>query len=139
MLYIKKSKLPFAGLGLFSSVPIAAGEEIIEYKGDIYTWKQCQRRAAEEDKSGYVFYVTKNHCIDAYDHYLELARYGNDAEGLRKKKGLVNNSEYIQRGKRVFMNALVDIRAHSEILVSYGQDYWDEFEENEDEYEEDYD
>jgi SET domain-containing protein len=132
MLYIKKSTLPNCGLGLFTSVDIKKGEFIVEYKGDIYTWKKCIKRAAEEDKAGYVFYINKNYCIDAYDFPLELARYGNDAEGIRRKKGVKNNSEYLVKGKRVYIVSQKKIKAHSEILVPYGKDYWDEFEESDD-------
>ena len=131
MLYIKKSKLPKCGLGLYSSEDIAKGESIVEYVGDIYTWKKCIERAAEEDKAGYVFYVNRNHCIDAYDFPMELARYANDAKGLRRKKDVTNNSEYIVKGKRVFIVSKKKIKAHTEILAPYGKDYWNEFEENE--------
>jgi len=132
MLYIKKSTLPRCGLGLFSSVDIEKGEYVAEYKGEIYTWKKCIERAAEEDKAGYVFYVNRNYCIDAYDFPLELARYANDAKGLRRKKDVTNNCEYLIKGKRVYIVSKKKLKAHTEILAPYGKDYWDEFEECDD-------
>lgn len=132
MLYIKKSLIPGAGLGLKTSKAIRLGEKIVQYKGKVYTWEKCLKRAYDNDKEGYVFYINKNVCIDAYDFPENLARYANDAEGYYKVKGLTNNSDYIIEGKKVFIVATKDIPAHSEIFAPYGIDYWEDFEPDDD-------
>jgi SET domain-containing protein len=62
-LYIKKSKIPNAGKGLFTKKPIAKGTRIIEYTGRRTKWKDVKD---EDGKNGYIFYINRNHVIDAY-------------------------------------------------------------------------
>ena len=61
-LYIKKSKIPNAGKGLFTKKPIAKGTRIIEYTGKRTKWKDVKD---EDGKNGYIFYINRNHVIDA--------------------------------------------------------------------------
>ena len=120
-LVVKKSKLPGAGKGLFTKKFIPRGTKIVEYKGRISTWKEVDHQKGE---NGYIFYVKRDHVIDAGPYKKALARFANDARGINKVKGITNNSEYKEFGLRVFIVANKDIPAGSEILVDYGKDYW---------------
>jgi SET domain-containing protein len=120
-LEVKESNIPGAGKGLFTSKFISKGSRIIEYKGKIRTWKEVQY----DDNNYYIFYVSENHIIDAGRHKKSLARYINDAKGLQKIKGLNNNAEFVVDGLKVFVEATRDIPAGTEILLSYGKEYWD--------------
>lgn len=71
--------------------------------------------------------VTRTHAIDAAKTLKALGRYANDAKGKSKRAELVNNAEYVSVGKRCFIEATRNIPAGSEILVSYGKDYWKVF------------
>ena len=53
-LVVKKSSLPNAGKGLFTKVDIKKGSYIVEYKGEVLTWKEVEKMA--DDRNGYVFY-----------------------------------------------------------------------------------
>lgn len=119
-LEVKESNLPGAGKGLFTTKFIAKGTRIIEYKGKIRTWKDVQF----EDSNYYIFFVNDEHVIDAGKNKKSLGRYINDAKGLQKIKGLVNNAEFICVGLRVFVDATRDIPAGGEIFVGYGKEYW---------------
>lgn len=121
-LVVKKSRLPGAGKGLFTRDLINKGSFIIEYKGTITTWKKVQE---SPDFNGYVYYVNRNHVIDAAEADAGIARYANDAKGLVTLPGLVNNAEYVIRNKQVFIKATAEINAGEEILVGYGKEYWD--------------
>ncbi len=121
-IYIKKSALPGAGKGLFTKIFIPKGSRIVEYKGEILTWKEVGRM--EEERNGYVFYVNSKHVIDAWNHKDALARYANDAKGIARIAGVKSNSEYVVDGKRCFITASRDIPAGSEIFVEYGLEYW---------------
>ncbi len=121
-LVAKKSKIPQAGKGLFTKIFISKGTRIVEYLGKIITWKDAVSRA--EAENGYVFYVTSSHCIDAKGSTKSLAGLANDARGLVRLKGLTNNAEYVTEKKRCFIQASKEIQPGSEILVSYGKDYW---------------
>jgi len=68
--------------------------------------------------------------IDAMARKNSLGRYANDARGLSKIKGIVNNTRYVEDGKKVFMEAIKNIPEKTEILVSYGKKYWEVINEN---------
>lgn len=121
-LQIRKSNLPDAGKGLFTKKPIAKGTRIVEYKGRITTWKEVEK---DKGSNAYIYYVKRNHVIDALPYKKALGRYANDARGLKRVKGITNNAEYVEDGLRVFIEAKKDIPAGGEILVSYGKEYWD--------------
>ena len=123
---LKESTLPGAGKGLFTLNFIAKETCIAEYKGTITTWKNVNHL---DGKNAYVFYVNRNHVVDANDHHLELARYINDAKGLQKIKGITNNAYYVVKKKQIFVYALKNIAANSEIFVAYGKEYWDTIKE----------
>jgi len=121
-LSVKESTIPDAGMGLYTSVAIPKGTQIVEYKGKITTWKEVQHN---EGTNGYIFFVNRNHVIDARRTKSALARYANDARGLKRVKGLLNNCVYETVKGKVYIKSVKDIPAGAEILVDYGKDYWD--------------
>jgi len=123
-LIVKKSKLPNAGKGLFTTKSIKSGSKVIEYKGEIITWKQYKVRV-DNNEDGYLFFINKQVCIDAFPTPQYKARFANDAEGLSKIKGVKNNSEYEIFGNKCFIVAKRDIKAGEEIFVDYTKEYWD--------------
>jgi SET domain-containing protein len=126
MLKVKKSQLPNAGKGLFTTTPIKKGELIIEYGGELLTWREVQKRYPGDIHAAlYLFHLGPNKWIDAQNTTEHLARYANDARGFSKIKGLNNNAEYqIHQGKP-YIVATRNIQAGEEIFVSYTKDYWD--------------
>lgn len=123
-LKVKRSQLPNAGKGLFTTTAIKKKDKIVEYKGEIINWKEYENRV-KEDKDGYLFFVNRNLCIDAYNTPEHVARYANDAAGLGRVKGLKNNASYEIFGKQCFIVAERDIAAGEEIFVNYTKEYWD--------------
>ena len=106
---------------MFTKVLIPKGTRIVEYKGEILTWKEVEKMA--DDRNGYVFYFTRNYVIDAWKHK-GFAHYANDARGLVREEGIKNNSEYVTEGKRCYIEATRDIPPRAEIFVGYGAEYW---------------
>lgn len=125
-LEVKNSILPGADKGLFTRRPIKKGSRIVEYKGRITTWKEIDN----EDANRYIFYINRNHVIDAAPYKKALARFANDARGLSRVKGVTNNAVYEEDGLRVYITAKKDIPAGQEILVDYGKEYWDSVRHN---------
>jgi SET domain-containing protein len=121
-LFIKKSSIPFGGKGLFTRKSIRKGQRIVEYRGKITTWKDVNHR---NGSNGYIYYIKRNHVLDAFGYTKALGRYANDARGMGRKKGLTNNAEYETEGLKVYIDARKDIPAGAEILVGYGKEYWD--------------
>jgi uncharacterized protein len=121
-LLVKQSTLPGAGKGLFAKKLIPKGTRIVEYKGKITTWKEVDHH---DGLNAYIFYINRNHVIDASKHKNSLARFANDAKGSKKGSGLINNCKYIVDGLRVFLESKKEISANEEILAGYGKEYWD--------------
>ena len=117
-LFIGRSGLPGAGKGLFTNALIPAGTNIAEYTGRIISWKEVTADNA------FIFYVNRNHVIDARTYKTAPARYANDARGISRIKGKRNNAQYVEEGLSVFIQATRDIEKGEEILVGYGKEYW---------------
>jgi SET domain-containing protein len=121
-LRVKRSTLPGAGKGLFTTAPIAKGERIVEYKGRKMTWARAQH--LPDERNGYLFYFSRNHVIDAWKTKKGVAQYANDARGLTRVPGLRNNAEYVTSKQKCYIQASRNIKAGEEILVEYGAEYW---------------
>lgn len=97
-LEVKTSGLPNAGKGLFTHIFIPAGTDIVEYTGVVTTWKEI----SHDWDNGYIYYMSRNHVINAKPHLHALARYANDAAGIEKAKHLKNNCVYKKKGQEDF-------------------------------------
>lgn len=126
-LEVKTSTIPGSGMGLFTKEFIPKGSLVVEYKGRITTWKEADK---DEGRNAYLFRVKQYHTIDARPYLKALARYANDANGFTKIKGLRNNCVYIIEGLKVYVEAVKDIPAGSEIFVDYCKEYWTVMKEN---------
>jgi hypothetical protein len=120
-LFIKKSKLPNAGKGLFTKKDIPKGTRIVEYKGKLRKWKEVKHL---DGYNGYLMYITRNVVIDAQPAIKTFGRYANDANGFGRVKHLKNNCEYVSDGSKCYIESLRAIQKGEELLVSYGKDFW---------------
>lgn len=126
MLYVKKSKLPKAGKGLFTDTEIPKGAIVCEYEGEKVTWKECLRRNENmEGKGGYFFHINDRNCVDAQHTLWAMGRYANDAGGPSKVAELKNNAKYEVIKNKPYIVAIKKIKANEEVFVSYGKAYWD--------------
>lgn len=128
-LVVKRSTIPNSGKGLFTKKFIAKGTRIVEYKGKKTTWKDVD---IDDGRNGYIYYINRKNVIDARSYPKYLGRYANDAKGLTRVKGIINNSQYVTEMDtlRVYIEAIKDISAGGEILVQYGKEYWDVIKHN---------
>ena len=126
-LVVRRSTLKGAGKGLFTRKAIPRGKKIVEYKGKVTKWKEVNDH---NGLNGYIYYVNRNHVIDAWGKTTALARYANDAKGLVRSEGFINNCTYRIEGLRVFIYSTRPIPAGSELFVGYGKEYWDIIKEN---------
>ena len=131
MLKVRKSTIKGAGRGLFTTSRIRKEDVIVEYLGEKLTWKQCLRRYKNNSHElVYVFCVTDDNCIDAHATPDALARLANDSNGTEFGKRKLNNAEYRIIKKRPYIVATKAIGPGSEILVNYGDEYWEAIWEN---------
>lgn len=104
---------PVHGRGVFALARISAGEQILEYKGKLVSWKEAQRRyerSAAADGHTFLFDLDDGQVIDG-------AQGGNSARWINHS--CEPNSEAEQDGSRVFIYALQDIEIGTELFISY--------------------
>lgn len=102
------------GKGVFALQPIAAGETIIEYTGEVITWKAAQARHPHDPNDPnhtFFFHIDERHVIDAKVG-------GNSARWINHSCD--PNCEADEEDGRVFIKALRDIRAGEELNYDYG-------------------
>lgn len=120
-LYLKKSKLPNAGKGLFTKVDIPKGTRITEYKGRLQPWKDVKD---DDGHNSYIFKLNTRLAINAEKYLKTFGRYANDARGAGRVSGLRNNADYIVEGKKCYLDAIRNIKRGEEVFVEYGGNFW---------------
>ena len=99
------------GKGLFALQPIAAGERLIEYKGEVTSWRRAAARQRSEVGHTFVFGLSDGRVIDG-------SRGGNSARFLNHACN--PNCEAIETGNRVFIYTRKAICAGEELSIDYG-------------------
>ena len=102
------------GKGVYALQPIAKGETVIEYIGEIITWKEALRRHPHDPANPthtFYFHLDDGHVIDGKHH-------GNAARWINHS--CAPNCEADQEGMRVFVKALRNIKAGEELFYDYG-------------------
>ncbi|MBC62266.1 MAG: hypothetical protein CMP11_07400 [Zetaproteobacteria bacterium] len=124
-IFIKKSLINGAGIGAFAKTHIPKGKKIGEYNGKILNQKEYENL---DDKS-YVFEVTKKVNGKYYLFYIDaqkgdLLRFVNGAINDNQKK--IINVESYQYGEKIFFKATKNIKALQELIIDYGDNYWED-------------
>ncbi|WHZ09995.1 MAG: Proteins containing SET domain [Burkholderiaceae bacterium] len=102
------------GKGVFALQPIAAGEVIIEYTGEVISWKAAQARHPHDPNDPnhtFFFHIDERHVIDAKVG-------GNSARWINHSCD--PNCEADEQHGRIFIKALRRIRAGEELNYDYG-------------------
>ena len=102
------------GKGVFALQPIAAGETIIEYLGEIISWQEALRRHPHDpSQPNHTFYF---HIDD--EHVIDGNIGGNAARWINHACDV--NCEADEVDGRVFIKALRDIHPGEELFYDYG-------------------
>ena len=121
-LYIGKSRIPGAGNGLFTVIPIYKDEVISVFKGKILSDREAHLRA-QKGEDGYFINLPDGTILDSRDVNC-FAKYANDASGY-VKTGYRNNSHItLDEDGNVCIVATRKIPANEEIYCAYGSSYW---------------
>ena len=102
------------GKGVFAVQPLAEGEAVIEYTGEIISWREALRRHPHDPgdpNHTFYFHIDDKHVIDA-KHGGNAARWINHA--------CSPNCEADEQAGRVFIRALRNIGAGEELFYDYG-------------------
>jgi hypothetical protein len=98
------------GKGLFALQPIVAGERLIEYRGEVTSWRRAAARQRADAGHTFVFGLSDGRVIDG-------SRGGNSARFLNH--ACTPNCEAVESGDRVFIHALIDIGPGDELFIDY--------------------
>ncbi|MHB9842094.1 SET domain-containing protein [Paraburkholderia terrae] len=98
------------GKGLFALRPITAGERLIEYRGELTSWRRAAARQRADAGHTFVFGLSDGRVIDG-------SRGGNSARFLNH--ACTPNCEAVETGDRVFIHALADIAPGCELFIDY--------------------
>jgi SET domain-containing protein len=102
------------GKGVYAIRPIKEGDTVLEYKGEIITWKKAQRihpHDPSQPNHTFYFHLDDGHVIDAKNG-------GNSARWINHS--CKPNLEANQDGYRVFFTALRNIKVGEELSYDYG-------------------
>lgn len=102
------------GKGVFALRPIAAGETILEYKGEVIAWPEALRRHPHDPQDPnhtFFFHIEGGHVIDA-------AVGGNAARWINH--ACDPNCRADETDGRVFIVAARDLQPGEELFYDYG-------------------
>lgn len=102
------------GKGVFALQDLAEGETLIEYVGEVISWKEALRRHPHDPSDPnhtFYFHIDEDHVIDA-----KIG--GNSSRWINHS--CRPNCEADEEGGRVFIKALRNIKAGDELFYDYG-------------------
>jgi SET domain-containing protein len=105
------------GKGVFALQPIAKGESIIEYVGEIITWKQADKRGpSDPDDENHTFFFS----IMDGERVIDANVGGNAARWINHSCDPNCESDEDEDTHRVFIKAVRNIKAGEELNYDYG-------------------
>ena len=103
------------GKGVFALKPIAKGERIIEYKGEVISWDEALRRHPHDPSDpNHTFYFT----LDDGSYVIDAKVGGNAARWINH--ACEPNCRADESEGRVFIDALRPIAPGEELFYDYG-------------------
>ena len=102
------------GKGVYALQDLAEGEMLIEYLGEVISWKEALRRHPHDPKDPnhtFYFHIDDKHVIDG-------KQGGNSSRWINHS--CKPNCEADEDGGRVFIKALRNIKAGEELFYDYG-------------------
>ncbi len=109
---VKNSRIH--GRGVYAGRRIKQGERVIEYKGEVITWKEADRRpSSDPDDPHHTFFFS----LDDGKHVIDANVGGNAARWINHS--CEPNCETDEEDGRVYIEALRDIRPGEELFYDY--------------------
>ena len=102
------------GKGVYALQDLAEGETLIEYLGEVISWKEALRRHPHDPKDPnhtFYFHIDDKHVIDGQQG-------GNSSRWINHS--CKPNCEADEDGGRVFIKTLRNIKAGEELFYDYG-------------------
>jgi len=106
---------PIHGRGVYAARKIRAGERIIEYRGEIISWKEADRRPPSDPNDPHHTFLFS---LDDGKRVIDASVKGNDARWINHSCDPNCETEESDSG-RVFVEALRDISRGEELNYDY--------------------
>lgn len=124
LLYVKRSLIPHANMGLFAIADIKKGYILCEYAG-----VEVGVNEYRKNPTGYGVQISKHVIIDGYrsggyGRYANTCKKSDIENGHCIKNNVRYSVHYVDGVARVNLKALCNIKADSEIYASYGRGFW---------------
>jgi hypothetical protein len=103
---------PIHGRGVFALRDIPAGTRILEYRGQVITWRTAKTRHATTGTAGHTYYFDRGDGT-----VIDGARGGNSARYLNHS--CEPNCEAVNQRGRVHIFTIAPVAAGSELLLDY--------------------
>lgn len=104
------------GRGVYAARKIAKGERIIEYRGELISWKEADRRPpSDPDDPHHTFFFS----LSDGKRVIDAGTGGNAARWINHSCDPNCETEEDEEGKRVYIQALRDIRRGEELFYDY--------------------
>jgi len=121
--YLAKSRIPRAGLGVYSKIAIPKGTYLDRYKGRKLSLSKFDYEASEGLlDSAYAFDVNsgdRHFILDAtHPEHSNWTRYMNCSRSFQEE-----NVKFVDRDGKILFYAIQDIHPGDELLFYYGDDY----------------
>ena len=116
---ISPSLIPGSGMGLFADDHIKRGDLIVLVTGEKYS------KDSEVELENNLYLLDSGDGTNDYIDVKGPAMYANDANGLTRIPGLVNNALFrLLDDGTMWLEATRSIKPGQEIFASYGRAYW---------------
>ena len=103
------------GRGVYAGRDFRKGERIIEYKGEVISWREADRRPpSDPDDPGHTFFFS----LDDGKHVIDANVNGNAARWINHS--CAPNCETEEDEGRVYIEARRNIKAGEELFYDYG-------------------
>ena len=103
------------GRGVYAGRRLKKGERIVEYKGEVISWREADRRPpSDPDDPNHTFFFA----LDDHRKVIDANVGGNAARWINHS--CKPNCETTEDEGRVFIEALREIRAGEELSYDYG-------------------
>jgi len=115
------------GLGLFATEDFAKGDEIAPYRGEVVSHRKINQLCPGDDLVVYGLQITAKEHVNACKTTDGVARFANDPHGSDKEPNAefpYVNKKRKNLPKKLMLTAVKPIKKGEEVLVDYGEDYW---------------
>jgi uncharacterized protein len=112
---VKNSRIH--GRGVYAGRPLKKGERVIEYKGELISWKECDRRPpSDPDDPHHTFFFS----LSDGKHVIDAAVGGNAAKWINHSCAPNCEAEEDDDANRVFIVTKREIKTGEELNYDYG-------------------